>query len=142
MLRPELSPDDEVDISRLSIRFSYENPLLDGIVLGATCLCCDDMYLRDDIDKAYVRERALSDMLDKLSDSLHEQKTKVLRPGVRIGTHVTCEHCVHCVQLEGRPNWMSCRRGHFGPTVICDSSLSFFCADGEPKEEQDAGDKM
>lgn len=142
MLKPELSSNDEMDISQLSIRFSYENPLIDGVVLGATCLCCDDMCLRDEIDKAYVRERALSDMLDKLSDGLHEQNTKVLRPGVRIGTYVTCEHCEYCERLSTRPGWLSCRMGHFWPTVISDKSLSFSCSDGAPKEERNDTGEM
>ena len=135
MMKPELGSDDVMDISRLSIRFSYENPLLDGLVLGVTCSCCDNMDLRDEIDKAYVRERALSDMLDKLSDSLHEQDTKVLRAGTRIGTHVTCEHCDYCERLTTRPGWISCRMGHFWPTIATDAALSFFCAEGIPKEE-------
>lgn len=137
-----ISDNDDTRGTTLQIRFAYKNQVLDNFTVGVNSICDADVDLRDEIDKAYVRELelALSDMLDKLSDGLHEQGTKVLRPGVRIGTYVTCEHCVH---LTTDGPWMRCRLGHFGPTGINYRWLSsFFCKGGEPREERNDTGEM
>jgi len=132
---------------RLGIRAFYEDPIEGSWHYARTMhLVCMGGSDPNEQKKRELREHVLRTELVELSEALAKADPHVFRPGARMTTVVTCEHCVHCARIPHPdiPNRYVCTGCKLGCWGDSHRGPWFFCREGEPRkeEETDVTDKM